>query len=89
MTTEQTLNKTKGLKLAETFRPFISPGVKKASDVQPCVDAIGKAIDNTYKPYLSFIKEIADLGIRSDASNLSYHRWNSLIQKAIILINAQ
>lgn len=73
------MNTTKGELLAATFRPFLSPGIKKLSDVDPTVSAMAKAIDNAFEPEMDLLRELVALGIRAEHSP---HQINSIITRA-------
>lgn len=74
---------TAGKKLAITFRPFLSPGVAKLSDVDPTIEAMGCAIDNRYKKAIEILEALEKIGI---VTSVNHNEFNSIVNKARIAL---
>jgi hypothetical protein len=49
------VNNTIGQRLAWTFRPFLTPGIEKLSDVDPTIRDMGAAIDKQYSYLIAWV----------------------------------
>jgi hypothetical protein len=53
----KTKNMDIGKLLANSFKPFLIPGIKKQSDVEPVAEGMANSINKAYQPLMDWVFE--------------------------------